>query len=112
MGHKLVCLTCYRVENLGTDLSNLKIGRCPLCSNPLIFVNHNFKPPKKTDKKKWELVKFLIFNGFPFQHIYNEGRSEYYLTQSDNYIKYPKTLEEAKEFVVKYKDQSLKIKKK
>lgn len=109
MGHKRVCLKCYRVENLGFDLSNLKLGMCPLCSSPLIFMNQRFRPPKKTEKKKWELVKFLVFNGFPFQHIYNEGRSEYYLEDSDNFIEYPKTLEEAKEFVVKYKDQSLKV---
>jgi len=54
-------------------------------------------------------MKFLISNGFPFQHIYNEGRSEYYLTKAHNYIEYPKTLEEAKEFVVKYKGQTLRV---
>lgn len=109
MGHKRVCLKCYRIENLGSDLCNLKIGTCPLCSSALIFMNQRFRPPKKAEKKKWELVKFLVSNGFPFQHIYNEGRSEYYLTKAHNYIEYPKTLEEAKEFVVKYKGQTLRV---
>lgn len=105
MGHKRVCLQCHRVENLGTDLTYLHIGHCPLCSNKMIFVNHNFKPPKKTEKKKWEVVKFLISNGFPFHHIYQEGKSDYYKTSTNNYIKYPKTMEEAKAFVIKYKDK-------
>jgi len=108
MGHKAVCLECYRVENLGTDLTRLNIGNCPLCSNKMIFVNHKFRPPKKTDKKSWELVKFLISEGFPFQHIYQEGKSENYKTKFDNYVQYPKTIEEAKVFVIKYQSQKIK----
>ncbi len=30
MGYKVVCLNCCRVENLGADLTNLKIGYCPI----------------------------------------------------------------------------------
>ncbi len=105
MGHKAVCLKCYRVENLGL---NLDVEECPLCSNQMVFINHNFRPPKKTDKKKWELVKFLISEGFPFHHVYQEGKSEYSKNESDNYVNYPKTLQEAKEFVIKYKDQKIK----
>ena len=74
----------------------------------MILVNHRFRPPKKNDKKKWELVEFLITNGFPFQHIYKKAKSEYYKTQSDNYVEYPKTMEEARDFVIKYKDQKIK----
>ena len=106
MGHKAVCLECYRVENLGL---NLDVEKCPLCSNQMVFINHNFRPPKKTDKKKWELVKFLISEGFPFHHVYQEGKSEYLKTELDNYVNYPKTLQEAKEFVIKYKDQKIDI---
>lgn len=112
MGHKVVCLNCYRVENLGTDLTNLKIGYCLLCSKKMIFVNHNFRPPKKTEYKKWEVVKFLISEGFPFQHIYQEGKSDYYKTSSDNYVKYPKTMQEAEEFINKYKAKRLRGNKK
>jgi len=108
MGHKVVCINCYRVENIRSDLTNLKIGNCPLCSEKMIFVNHKFRPPKKNEKKKWEVVKFLISKGFPFQHIYQEGKSDYYKTNFENYVEYPKTMKEAKEFVIKYKNQSLK----
>ncbi|WP_196889853.1 hypothetical protein [Aureivirga sp. CE67] len=86
----------------------MKINKCPICSNQMIFLNHKFRPPKKTEKKKWELVKFLIFNGFPFQHIYKNGKSDCFKTEADNYVAYPKNLHEAKEFVIKYKDQKIK----
>jgi len=107
MGHKSVCLSCYRVENLGTNLTNIHIDKCPLCFNQMIFVNHKFRPPKKSDKKSWELVKFLISEGFAFQHIYQNGKSEFYKGKSENYVAYPTTMSEAKEFVIKYKDQAI-----
>ena len=108
MGHKSVCLECYRVENLRLGLTSPHLGKCPLCLNQMVFVNHSFRPPKKTNYKKWELVKFLVLEGFPFHHVYKEGKSEYYKTESNNYVNYPKTLEEAKDWVLKYKDQRIK----
>lgn len=104
MGHKVVCLECYRVENRGT---NLKIGKCPNCSQEMVFINHRFRPPKKTDKKGWELVKFLVSEGFPYQHIYQSGKSDYYKTATDNYVEWPKSLKDAKEFVDKYTAQKI-----
>ncbi len=108
MGYKNVCLKCRRVENLGTDFKNFHTGNCPLCSSEMYFVNHAFRPPKKHSDKEWKVVEYLIKHGFIFHHIYQEGKSEYYKTQSNNYISYPKTIEEAKEFVVKYKNQAVK----
>lgn len=93
MGYKNVCLNCKRIENLGTDRTQFSTGNCPECSRKMYFVNHKFRPPKKTDKKSWELVSFLISNGFVFQRV---GAP------------YPKNLKEAKEFVVKYKDKAIK----
>jgi hypothetical protein len=72
------------------------------CSNSLIYLPHRFRPPKKSDKKGWELVKFLISEGFPFQHIYREGSSELSQKASNNYVVYPKSMAEAREFVKKY----------
>ena len=106
MGHKLVCLNCHRVENLGTDLTNIKIGDCPECSSPMHFINHKFRPPKKHDKKAWKVVKFLISEGFTFQHIYTDGNSEYSKSPNNNYTEYPKTMHEAIEFVKKHRDKS------
>lgn len=67
---------------------------------------HRFRPPKRTDNNSWKLVKFLYENGFNYQHIYENG-----LEQSKKnalYVKYPKTIMDAKEFVEKYKTQAIK----
>lgn len=53
-------------------------------------VSQKFKPPKKTDLKSWEVVAYLLENGYTFYSAYDkDGR----------HIPYPKTLEEAMEFV-------------
>lgn len=69
---------------------------------------HRFRPPRRSDDKKWGTVQFLIENGFKYQHIYN------YIEKEGNQISenviYPENLKEAKEFVLKYKNQSYKNK--
>ena len=78
---------------------------CPKCGKPMLLLPHSFRPPKKTDEKAWQLVNYLIQNGFRYQHIYQEGSDEYHGKITDNYISYPKNLRDAKEFVQKYKPQ-------
>lgn len=76
----------------------------------MIMLPHRFKPPKKTDDKKWETVKFLIENGFYFQHVYKNVESKSNgIIVSENYVKYPENIKDAKEFVEKYKNQALQI---
>ena len=99
MGYKNVCLNCFRVENRGTDYEKFRSGKCPECSHEMTFVNHKFRPPKKNDKKGWELVKFLISCGFTFQHVSDENGM---------YVTYPRSMEEAKEFVKKYEFRAFK----
>jgi hypothetical protein len=99
MGYKNVCLNCLRVENLGTDYEKFRMGNCPECSNEMTFVNHKFRPPKKTDKKGWELAIFLISHGFNFQHVSDENGM---------YVTYPQSMEEAKEFVKKHEFRAIK----
>ena len=99
MGYKNVCINCYRVENLGSDPEKFRTGKCPECSSQMTFVNHKFRPPKKTDKKGWELAKFLIAHGFNFQHISDKN---------GRYVTYHQSIEEAKEFVKKYELQKIK----
>lgn len=69
------------------------------------LLNQRFRPPKKLDNKAWQLVEFLIESGFPFQHIYQVGKNEYFKTPSNNYIPYPQTLRDAREFVERYGNQ-------
>jgi len=110
MGYKHVCLNCKISKSVGLGSVQHKFhdSACTKCKRPLIFVNHSFRPPKKTDLKGWLKAKYLIENGFRFYHVYNQPNSEYLNSPGGNYISYPKTLKEAKEFVEKYKAQGIK----
>jgi len=108
MGHKKVCLDCKLTYNRDFDSGSNLTYNCPKCQKPMLLLPHRFRPPKKTDDKGWILVNFLITNGFYFQHIYQEGSSEYCKKATDNYVPYPKDLREAKEFIITYKDQARK----
>lgn len=70
----------------------------------MTLLSHRFRAPKKNDKKAWETVKFLIENGFPFQHIYKieDGKL------MNEYAEFPNTMKEAEEFIEIYKEQSYK----
>lgn len=103
MGHKKVCLSCRLCFNRNFAYNSEQKYPCPHCGIPMRLLNQRFRPPKKSDNKGWQLVGFLIENGFPFQHIYQIGKNEYFKTPYDNYIPYPKNLRDAKEFVEKYK---------
>lgn len=69
---------------------------CPDCGKAATNLGRHFKPPKKSDAKQWTKVKYLVEHGFYFQKI--RVTSGHHDT-----VPYPETLEEAKEFVVKYK---------
>jgi predicted RNA-binding Zn-ribbon protein involved in translation (DUF1610 family) len=108
MGHKKVCLLCRLCLNRDIADSPEQKYICPQCGQVMQRLSHRFRPPKKSEDKAWQLVSFLINNGFPFQHIYQVGKNEYLKTRYDNYIPYPKNLREAKEFVEKHKIQAKK----
>jgi hypothetical protein len=100
MGYKIVCLNCRKVLN--REFDDGSSGRdypCSECGKPMTLLPHRFKPPKKTDDKKWDTVIFLIKNGFYYQHIYET---------KDVYAVYPENLRDAKEFVEKYRSQARK----
>jgi hypothetical protein len=65
------------------------------------MVDVRFKAPKRKDTKQWEKVKFLVDHGFYFQKVYRKEGGAWYR------VRYPATLEEAKEFVELYKDQAI-----
>lgn len=108
MGHKKVCLDCRECLNLAASDYTVNNYTCAKCNRQMIILPHRFRPPKKSDDKGWELVDFLIKNGFPFQHIYQEGSSDFFKKPTDNYVAYPENIRDAKEFVLKYKDQAKK----
>jgi hypothetical protein len=103
MGHKKVCLNCRVTFNRDFDSGSDLTYPCPECGKPMTLLPHRFRPPKKGDDKKWEVVRFLVDNGFHYQHI-----SDPKTIGKTTYVMYPDNLREAKEFVIKYKSQARK----
>jgi hypothetical protein len=95
------CLDCRKSfkrpvnpsEGIPTELP------CPDCGEAAVNLGRHFKPPKRRDGRQWEKVRFLVEHGFRFQKIRTGS--------SGQSVPYPETLEEAKSFVVRYKDQAL-----
>jgi len=100
MGHKKVCLNCKKAFSIYTNKSKEVNLTCPECGLKTVLVSHRFRPPKREDFKQWDLAEFLMTHGFPYQHIF----------ENYQYVQYPTTMEEAKEFVVKFKSQAYFIK--
>ncbi len=73
---------------------------CPECGGVSYNFGRHFKAPRKTDKKQWEKIRFLLEHGFRFQKVRTEKNS----LES---VPYPKTMAEAKEFVEKYNEFAL-----
>ncbi len=79
---------------------------CPGCGKEMKIMTHRFRPPKNSENHKWELVEYLVLNGFKYQRIYEkieEKGKTTYLKQ----VAYPENLKEAKIFVEKYRDQAI-----
>jgi len=75
----------------------------------MTLLPHRFRPPKKSEEKKWETVKFLIDNGFYYQHIYETvTKTINGFTKYENLVPYPDNIRDAKEFVERYKNQARK----
>jgi hypothetical protein len=77
---------------------------CPICNGVAINLGRHFKPPKKSDDAQRKKVKYLVDHGHVFRTIYEQSDCSGYYK-----ISYPRSLAEAKEFVVKYKDKAVKI---
>jgi len=94
-----VCFTCKssnmrHFDKVPCDYPDTM--ECPVCKDLTINLGRYFKPPKKSDSAQWKKVKFLEEHGFVFQKIRDTPNSH-------ESVEYPKTLAEAKLFVVKYK---------
>ena len=62
---------------------------------------HRFRPPKKRETAKWEVVKYLVDQGFYYQHIYEHP-------WGGQFMAYPTTMQAAKEFIKTYQVQAAK----
>ncbi len=74
---------------------------CPECGNETVLVAHRFRPPARDDLKKWQVVEFLINNGFPYQHVYEAWTGR----PNEGLVTYPENMKAAEEFVIKYQSQ-------
>lgn len=90
MGHKKVCFTCRKAFSLYEYEAKIINLTCPECGLSTILINHKFRPPKREDIKQWQLAKFLVDNGFHFQHVYKDHVL----------IPYPTNMEDARTFVI------------
>ena len=109
MGYKKVCLDCRKAYNRPANVEKPNISTCPQCGKQMTELYHLFQPPKQTDIKKWNVVKFLVENGFRYYHVWEKvfrnEKGEIYGTE--NYAKYPETMKDAKEFIELYKEQAV-----
>lgn len=96
----LTCKTAHKRHVEGSPADYPIKMECPICEDNTFNVGRHFKAPKKSDNAQWKKVAFLIEHGFLFQKIRLDPNSY-------ESVPYPKTLAEAKEFVVKYKDWAL-----
>jgi hypothetical protein len=95
-----VCCKSFKREfNLSKGCPETLI--CPNCGGKAINLGRHFKPPQETDKKQWKKVRFLVDHGFRFQKVYDKDNAGLH-------IPYPETLEQAKEFVDRWKQYALK----
>jgi hypothetical protein len=97
------CLNCcksFKREFVLTEGVPMEL-KCPECGGPSYNFGRHFKAPKKSDKKQWQKIKFLFEHGFRFQKIRTGSGDK-------DTVPYPETLEQAKEFVVKYKEYAIK----
>ena len=101
MGYKSVCINCRIAFNNNANSPE----KCLCCGETVILLPHRFRPPSKSNDEEWKTVKFLVQNGFPYQHIY-KVQSLKKINVRENYAAYPKTLRDAKEFVKLYEAQS------
>jgi len=73
---------------------------CPQCRGKAFILSRNFRPPARSARDEWEVVRFLHGHGFRYQHIRDE-RGEC--------VPYPRSLAAAQDFVRKHANQRMAV---
>jgi hypothetical protein len=89
------CRKSFKQDPLDESLSHT----CPDCTEALHDMGRNFRPPKKTDKKSWEVARRLYDAGFRF---FGSGSH----TDPD----LPTSLREVDQFILDNPDHYLRVK--
>jgi hypothetical protein len=92
-----VCLQCRKSFKKPVSPS---VRTCSTCTGTLTQLSRKFKAPKTSDLAQWAKVKFLIEHGFLFYSVYER------VGISEVRVAYPKTLQEARDFVKGRKRQA------
>ena len=93
------CCKSFKREFVLTDGIPIEM-KCPNCGGVSYNFGRHFKAPKKSDMKQWAKIKFLYDHGFYFQKIYDQENG-------GEHVPYPETMEQAKEFVERWKKYSI-----
>ena len=81
--------------------TEVRKANCPQCGEMMTYMSYNFRPPKKSDKAKWETVKYYALNGFFYHHVYEVIPDN--PNGATRTAIYPENLRDAKEFIEKHK---------
>jgi hypothetical protein len=100
MSSKNVCLGCKLSYN-GASAYNSELSEraCPKCGALMISMPHRFRPPRKSDEEGWRTVKYLVDNGFKYNHVYEVIPDN--ANKATRTVKVPSNLREAKDFLDK-----------
>jgi len=92
------CFRCRRSFKRSVEFGAMDyVKRCPHCGGRALDLGRHFKPPKVGDLDQWKKIRLLVAAGFFFQHVGNDETSQ---------VPYPETLEEAREFIARYRSQA------
>ena len=100
MGAKHVCFACRKAVNVPYGAKGPV--RCTDCGSELVVLPHRFRPPKKREEDKWATTRYLVEHGYCYEHLAPSHFPEWATTKYGDYVQYPESLREAKEFVEKY----------
>lgn len=71
------CFDCRKSFAKEPVARNMPPRKCPECAKPMIDMGAYFEPPRKLNKKRWEIMKILADNGYKFR---SEGSKSYIKT--------------------------------
>jgi predicted RNA-binding Zn-ribbon protein involved in translation (DUF1610 family) len=85
-----VCFSCRKSFKKPNSVS---VRSCPECGGAMTQLSRKFKAPKRSDTAQWKKVQLLVSHGFRFYSVYEQTE------RGSSRVAYPRTLEEAREFV-------------
>lgn len=92
--YPFACFGCRKAFKRVFDETEPDTKPCPECGGAAIRLSRKFKPPAMKDAAQWKKVQYLVENGYRFETVYDETGAA---------VRYPKTLQEAHEFVARHK---------